>query len=183
MRFLHRGSNLFHWYCMLGHSHFERGLTMRDIVGYEGLYSVTSTGEVYSHKSQKFLKPQLSSGYLTVTLYINSKYKSYLIHRLVAEAFIPNPENLPQVNHKDEDKTNNDVSNLEYCDVKYNMNYGTRKQKIAKALHKPVLCVELNQIFPSVKDAAKHFNVTSSNICYVLSGRNKTACGYHWAYA
>ena len=116
----------------------------RPVVGYEGLYEVSNTGRVRSvdryikngHSSYRLHKGKVISllkgeyGYIQVNLYYNGKnYKKY-VHRLVAQAFIPNPDNLPQINHKDEDKTNNRVDNLEWCTAKYNINYGTRKDKV-----------------------------------------------------
>lgn len=111
----------------------------KDIKNYEGLYQVTSYGRVYSLISKKFLKPQKEKeGYLRVNLYKNNKMKHYPIHRLVAQAFILNPSKLPQINHISEDKTDNRVSNLEYCTAKYNVNYGTRtKRAVAKRLQNP----------------------------------------------
>lgn len=116
----------------------------KDIKGYEGFYQVSNLGRVKSlakyqkgnggsifWRKETILKPANSGrGYLMVVLIKNKKRKSYILHRLVADAFIPNPYNLPQVNHKDENKTNNVVSNLEWCDNKYNSNYGTRNIRI-----------------------------------------------------
>ena len=113
------------------------------IEGYEGLYEVSSYGRVrslgqfvnhnyggYAYRKGRILKPGLGSrGYLSVTLSKNGIQKNYSVHRLVAQAFIENPDNLPQVNHKDEDRTNNNVTNLEWCDAKYNVNYGNRLNK------------------------------------------------------
>ena len=115
----------------------------KDIEGYEGLYEVSSYGRVrslgqfvnhnyggYAYRKGRLLKPGLGSrGYLSVTLSKNGIQKQYTVHRLVAQAFIENPDNLPQVNHKDEDRTNNNVTNLEWCDAKYNVNYGNRLNK------------------------------------------------------
>ena len=111
----------------------------KSIPGYEGLYEVSSYGRVrsvercdrFNHKIvSKILKPNyVNSGYFRVGMYKNKTFKYYLIHRLVAQAFIPNPDNLPQVNHKDEDKSNNRVDNLEWCSRSYNMNYGTLQQR------------------------------------------------------
>lgn len=112
----------------------------RPVKGYEGLYEVSSYGRVrsldkydsmnrfYEGRILKLFADRL--GYLSVVLYSNSKRKHYLVHRLVAEAFIPNPDNLPQVNHIDENPSNDNVDNLEWCNAKYNSNYGTRIDRI-----------------------------------------------------
>ena len=116
----------------------------KDIVGYEGLYQVSNFGRVKSlakykngnggskfWRKERILKPaNTGRGYLMVVLIKEKKRTTYILHRLVAQAFIPNPNNLPQINHKDENKTNNVVSNLEWCDNKYNSNYGTRNVRI-----------------------------------------------------
>lgn len=124
------------------------GEEWKDIKGYEGLYQVSNLGRVRSlsryvkHRTIYILKGKLlkqrtrGKGYLAVTLCKNSKLKHYYVHRLVAEAFIPNPNNLPQVNHKDENKSNNCVDNLEWCDDKYNTNYGTRNERHSMAIKK-----------------------------------------------
>ena len=111
----------------------------KSIPGYEGLYEVSSYGRVkrlegydrFNRKIvNKLLKPSYNtSGYYIVHLYNNGFMKSKLLHRLVAQAFIPNPDNLPEVNHKDEDRTNNSVENLEWCNRKYNCNFGTLQQR------------------------------------------------------
>ena len=109
----------------------------RPIEGYEGLYEVSSYGKDRSldrfyyrlHKGKVLSPTKDRYGYLTVTLNCNGKSKTIKIHRLVAQAFLPNPDNLPQVNHKDEDKTNNNVDNLEWCTAKYNVNFGTRQER------------------------------------------------------
>lgn len=96
----------------------------------DGLYLVSDDGKVFSVRSNRLLKPQLSNvGYWRVELNIDGEAKKYAIHRLVAEAFIPNPNNYPIINHKDEDPTNNHVSNLEWCTHKYNSNYGSINEK------------------------------------------------------
>lgn len=98
----------------------------RQIPGYEGLYEVSSYGRVRNSKTYRILKHWTTFGYLMVGL---SGRKKFYVHRLVAETFIPNIEKLPQVNHKDEDKTNNRVDNLEWCTAKYNINYGSRTER------------------------------------------------------
>lgn len=116
----------------------------KNVIGYEGLYEVSNTGQVRSldryvkysngrihlHKGKVLSPVKDKYGYLAVCLCCNEKQKRIKIHRLVAQAFLPNPDNLPQVNHKDEDKLNNSVDNLEWCTAKYNNNYGHRTENI-----------------------------------------------------
>lgn len=109
----------------------------KDIENYEGLYQVSDEGRVrnISKNPYKLMKPHYNQrGYLLVALSKNGLPLHKLVHRLVAEAFIPNPNNLPQVNHKDEKKDNNQVLNLEWCDNKYNSRYGTRGGRIGEKL-------------------------------------------------
>ena len=107
----------------------------KDISGYEGLYQVSNYGRIlslkFNHKENnaRVLKPIYVRGYLCVNLYKNKIIKMAKIHRLVAEAFIPNPKKLPEINHKSENKTENYVGNLEWCDSKYNNNYGTKVKR------------------------------------------------------
>lgn len=103
----------------------------RPVVGYEGLYEVSSYGRVRSLRRGRILTSSINrDGYVRCHIKVNGVSKYYLVHRMVAEAFIPNPDNLPQVNHKDEDKTNNRVENLEMCNAKYNSNYGSRIERV-----------------------------------------------------
>lgn len=154
----------------------------RDCKGYNGDYQVSNLGRVYSVKSGIFLsqKVRTTDGYLTVKLYGNEKSKREYVHRLVALAFIDNPNNLPQVNHKDENPENNNVSNLEWCDSKYNNCYGEHNKKVAKAHCKPVRCVETGETFESAKAAAEFYKISDSQINAIFRGRCKTAGGYHW---
>ena len=109
---------------------------MVDIKNYEGLYAITSCGMVWSYRKQRFLKPYNTGRYLVVELFKNGCGKQFKIHRLVAEAYLPNPYNLPCVNHKDEVKTHNWINNLEWCDYSYNINYGTRNKRVSQTLKK-----------------------------------------------
>ena len=97
-------------------------------------YKVNENGEVYSIKRNKILKQYEKKNYLGVYLYQDNKRKFRLVHRLVANAFIANPNNLPQINHKDENSKNNNVENLEWCTQKYNNNYGTYKERARKRM-------------------------------------------------
>ena len=102
----------------------------RAVPGYEGLYEVSNIGNVRNVRRNKLLRLQkTNNGYIRVVLSKNGIKTAFQVHRIAAQAFIPNPDNLPQINHKDEDKTNNNVTNLEWCDAKYNNNYGSRKDK------------------------------------------------------
>lgn len=157
---------------------------MLDIKGYEGKYAITSCGKVWSYKTKRFLSTHKNSkGYERVYLYKDNGGKCLAIHKLVAMAYIPNPNNLPQINHKDENKQNNSVNNLEWCTNNYNSNYGTRNKRMAKAKRKKVLCIELNRIFDSEKQAERELKIGVSRISECCSGKNKTAGGYHWSYA
>ena len=156
---------------------------MKDIKGYEGLYAITTCGKVWSYRSKKFLRPSNDGrGYLFVGLCKNGTRKQYRIHRLVAEAYIPNPDNLPEVNHKDENKEHNYIGNLEWCDRKYNCNYGTRTERQAKAVSKPVFCLELNRIFESATTAGKVLGLYQTHITSCCKGSRKTHGSYHWSY-
>lgn len=147
---------------------------MKDIKDFEGLYAVTSCGKVYSYRSKKFLKPRVHrDGYLIVALSKDYKKKQCFLHRLVAEAFIPNPDNLPQVNHRDEVKIHNSLQNLEWCTAKYNSQYSNDKK---------VLCVETGVIYNSITKAAEAVKGNKGNICKACNGKFKTSAGYHWNY-
>ena len=145
---------------------------MKDIPNYENKYAATEDGRIYSYRKKDFLKPWLSAkGYLSVELYKNGRGKKFLVHRLIAETFLDNPNELPQVNHIDEDKTNNCVSNLEYCDNKYNNIYSHGKK---------IQCVETGIIYDSITEAAQAINRSPNGICSCLNGKQNVCAGYHW---
>ena len=159
------------------------------VKNYENLYEVSDKGRVKSFKfdKERILKPvRDSGGYLVVNLYKNSEKKMYYVHRLVSQAFIPNPNNLPEVNHKDENKTNNSVQNLEWCTDKYNTNYGTRNQRVSEKLSKPVLQYEKSGAFvrewKSMNDVQRNLNYCQCSISRCCNGILKTAYGYIWKY-
>ena len=162
---------------------------MKDIPNFEGLYAATEDGQIWSYRKKKFLKSS-GTGYQVITLNdATGKGKQYLLHRIIATVFLPNPDNLPEVNHKDEDKTNNAVSNLEWCTHSYNMDYGNTKQKQKEAMQrinkknrKPVYCVELNRTFSHRLEAFEELGVHPQSIFNCCKGNAKTAGGYHWRY-
>lgn len=162
----------------------------KPIVCYEEKYQISNYGQVKSLNyrgsgKDKILKLQKDTyGYNKVILYKNGKAKTRTVHRLVAEAFIPNPNNLPQINHKDEDKSNNCVDNLEWCSAKYNNSYGSRKERVSMLQGKKVRCVELDKVFDSFAEAARELGLKVTNIsrcCHNIKGY-KTAGGYHWEF-
>lgn len=165
----------------------------KDIVGYEGLYSVSSEGRIYSHRIKSLLKPfNDRNSYIRIGLRKTDRNstKYYYIHRLVAEAFISKaPIDKPYINHKDENKSNNNYLNLEWCSIKENMNYGTRNKRISVsntnqiAFSKKILCVTTNTIYPSIKEAERQTGVWNSNITKCCKNKRQTAGGYQWQYA
>ena len=164
----------------------------KDIENYGGKYQVSTFGNVRGLRG--LLKPQKRNhGYLAVWLYNgNGKANQISVHRLVAKAFIPNPEGLPEVNHIDEDKQNNSAGNLAWCSHKSNSSYGTRGAKISKsntngkrsrAICQYTLDGELVAVFPSLQEAHRH-GYAASNICRCANGHPKYshAYGYVWRY-
>ena len=164
----------------------------RDILGYEGLYEVSDQGRVRSLNYGctgriQLLKPAMNTqGYLFVILYKDGKRKECTVHRLVAQAFLTNAENLPQVNHIDENKQNNCVSNLEWCTCKYNINHETRTARVAVAKRKPVQQFNkdgvLVAVYPSTCEAERATGVHQGDICRCCKKQRHTAGGFIWQY-
>lgn len=147
----------------------------KDIVGYEGLYQVSSFGKVYSNYTHKNLSQGThKDGYKFVTLRKNCKQKCMLVHRLVAEAFIPNPNNFPFINHKDETPSNNNVNNLEWCTCQYNNTYNDAHIKRGKKLGRTVYAYDkdgnlIGKYF-SGREAGRKNNTSSGAVTHVCNG-------------
>ena len=149
------------------------------------------TGEIWSYKRNMFIKGRKNTkGYIRIVLIDDNGIKKDMpLHRVIAMAAIPNPDNLPEVNHKDEDKTNNKVSNLEWCTHEYNVNFGTRNARAGEALtngkqSRPVLGFKENKImkyFPSVMEAER-CGFSCGHISSCCNGERKTHGGYDWKY-
>lgn len=171
----------------------------RDIANFEGLYLISNLGHVKSVERYKrnnagtqFVNERLrvltpdKDGYLKVCLSKDGKHYVRSVHRLVAEAFIPNPDNLPVINHKNEDKQDNRVENLEWCTVQYNTMYGTGRIRTSMKQGKPVEQLDLDgnviDEFYSMCVAAKITGVPQPNIHKVCNGVRRTAGGYKWRY-
>ena len=163
----------------------------KEVFGYDVLYEVSNLGRVrtrYSKmtgysKDYRFVKPSDNgNGYLRFNWKLNGRSKTVYLHRLVAEYFIPNPNSLNEINHKDENKQNNCVDNLEWCDHKYNCKYGTRNDRSAQKNRKKIVCVETGRIFESSTQAASELNVNVTAISNCLRGRSKSCSGYRWQY-
>ena len=161
------------------------------ISGYED-YSVSNFGNVVSRKfnNDRILKQRIDrDGYKRVHLSNNGIAKYLFVHRLVAQAFIPNPDNLPQVNHIDEDKANNRVDNLEWCDAKYNNNYGNRTriavEKLRITRSQPIVGTNLSDgsvlKFISAREAGRN-GFDQSGIWHCLKGKIRQHHGYKWEY-
>ena len=158
--------------------------TFVEIDGFER-YEVSNLGRVRNIKSGRMLKPHLNrDGYLKHHLYWHDKQKHLFLHRIIAIAFIDNPEEKPCVNHIDENKLNNDLSNLEWCTERENLVHGTRTKRAAEKHSKKVIQLDLNynvlNIFESMTQAEQETGASASSISKCCNGKLKSAGGYKW---
>lgn len=156
----------------------------KPVKGFEE-YSVSNYGRVYSIKSGKIMQQKTTrKGYKEIKLFKDHERHYFRVHRLVATAFVDNPDNLPFINHIDEDKSNNMASNLEWCTTLYNNNYGSRTDKAVRARSKPVQAVKNGEValeFNSVNDAARNgFQASCISLC--CNGRMQHHKGYEWRF-
>ena len=177
----------------------------KDVVGYEGLYQVSNLGNVRSvnwgkrgYSKNLYLKPH-NKGYLQVELFKDKKRKMFMVHRLVAQAFVENANNFPLVNHKDENKANNNANNLEWCDNSYNVCYSLNKRGVETGKRKPTTrCnfrrTELKvvqftldgckiQEWDNSRSVFLNTGMSDWSVSECCRGKRKTAYGYIWRYA
>lgn len=166
------------------------------VTGYEGYYNISSYGRVKSlHKKVPVIirTNRNKFGREQIVLHHDGHTKTSSVHRLVAEAFLPNPNNLSDVNHKDENPMNNQVNNLEWCTHAYNMRYGTIKQRVSAALKNhpktssPIAQYDLQgkflRIWPSIREVKRTLNARGwKGICSVCKGKAPSALGFQWRY-
>lgn len=156
-----------------------------DIKGFDGLYQVSDMGNVRctnyhnTHRTQNINPARSSNGYVSVMLYDKEGHRRYSVHRLVANAFIPNPENKPQVNHINGDKQDNRVNNLEWATTSENIVHSIN------SLHertRPVMCLETGVSYISISEAGRSTGIDSSYIAKNAKGKNSSTRGLHWKY-
>ena len=179
---------------------------MKDIIGFEGKYAATEDGKIYSYYKRGYLKTRKQrDGYELVNLSLKGKQKTYQLHRLIALTFLDNPNDLPQINHKNGDKTDNRIENLEWCTGAYNIQYhynpeaaqkrgvdATAKTHYQKKEssgtsrkghnNKKVICIETGVIYDSGAQCARELGLDASHISKVCRGLAKTHGGYHFEF-
>lgn len=152
---------------------------MKDIIGYEGLYAITSCGKVWSYRKQRFLKQEITPyGYCQVVLSKNGEQKHFRVHKLVAQAYIENPDNKNEIDHIDRNRLNNAVPNLRWvssAENKQNTSRVGEKKQFTK-----IRCIETGEIYKSCAAAARAIGVHVYTLNCCVNGKQKTCGGYHW---
>lgn len=171
----------------------------KDIKGYEGLYQVSNHGNVKSidrivcyrsgrealHRGRLLIQHQRTGGYMYVVLSRGNMQKAYRVHRLVADAFVENPDNKPMVNHLDENNKNNMACNLEWCTHAENINYGTRTERAAytrKMNSRPFICIETGETFRTQAECRRIMEKKLIHLSDVLNGRREKCEGLHFEF-
>jgi hypothetical protein len=165
----------------------------KDVVGYEGLYRISNQGTVcrlYKNGKVNFMTPRILNGYWRVKLCNCNTQKEYFLHRLIAQAFIPNPDNKPEINHINGIKTDNRIENLEWVTRSENAIHATktgllkyseyRYNRARDVNSKPVMCIETGKIYASYTEAGEDIKTDAAHIGECISGKRSTAGGYHW---
>lgn len=164
----------------------------KEVYGFDTLYEISNKGRLRTKRhgargyqsEYRYIEPrENNNGYLTFNLKRNHVQTTVFVHRLVASAFVENPNKWDEVNHKDEDKHNNDASNLEYYNHLYNCNYGLRNKKTAGKNSKKIICIETGVTYQSATQAAEKMGISKTAINNFLHGRSNTCAGYTWRYA
>ncbi len=158
----------------------------RRVRGYEDLYVVSSNGCVFRIVGDR-LRPlrqyKHTRGYLKVDLFDNYHRDKRYVHRIVAEAFLDNPRGLPEINHKDENKQNNRVENLEWCDGKYNCNYGSHCEKLGRPVEQLDEDGNVLKLWKTAADAMRTLGIEGTGIGACCRGKRQHCGGYRWRYA
>lgn len=153
----------------------------KDIKEYNGLYKVSNLGRI-KNKNDKILTTKKTGIYNHILLCKNGERKNFTIHKLVAMAFVPNPNNLPCINHINENKEDNRANNLEWCSYKYNNNYGNRTKKVVEKNSIKISQYDLDGNFVKdwncINDAIRYYN--NYHICDVLNNKRNQASGFKW---
>ena len=171
----------------------------RDVVGYEGLYQVSNIGLVKSMQTwrgtrERILKEKRAdNGYCLVEIYKSKERKTHLIHRIVAEAFIPNPDNKPEIDHIDGTRDNNKIDNLRWCTRKENHNFPIYRKRRSNVMigrtgksngkSRAVVCIDTSVVYFGTREAQRMTGVNQGSISAVCRGKLKTAGGFRWQYA
>ena len=158
---------------------------MKDIKNFEGKYAITEDGQVYNYRLKRFMKLETcANGYQRIELSNNGKAERFFVHRLVAEAYLDNPNNYPIVNHKDYNPANNCVDNLEWCSYSYNNTYNDRAKKVAAMKSQKVkqmtMSGELIKVWDSAAEASRELGISS--VYRAANGTRKSAGGFKWEY-